>query len=127
MYDKTERLQILVNNETKNFIRCIHPDRGFLTNTINAFLNAILNDCKLLGVNHYSPENLVKLNDIIRLRTAPRTSGDESKRHEPRPTQRIRDAYENLKNKSSSVQQTAPVRGKGASRRRDSSEEKEIN
>lgn len=127
MHDKSERLQILVSTETKNFFRCIHPDRGFLTNTINTFLNTIANDCKSLGVTFYSSDNLVKLESIIRERTAPRTPPDGRDNNVPRSTQRIRDAYENVKNKSARVLKDPKVGDQGTSkRRRRTEEEREI-
>ena len=127
MHEKTDRLQILVSPETKNFFRCIHPDRGFLTNTINTFLNTIANDCKSLGVTFYSSDNLVKLESIIRERTAPRTTPDGRSNNVPRSTQRIRESYENVKNKSARVQQDAAVGVEGTSkRRRRTEEEREI-
>lgn len=127
MHEKTDRLQILVSPETKNFFRCIHPDRGFLTNTINTFLNTIANDCKSLGVTFYSSDNLVKLESIIRERTAPRVTPDGRSNNVPRPVERIRESYKNVKNKSARVQQDAAVGVEGTGkRRRRTEEEREI-
>jgi len=124
MYDKKERLQILVTTESKNFFRTIHPDRGFLTNIINSFLNAIESDCKSSGITYYSPDNLTKLDSIIRQRTAPRPAGDVANRNESRSVERIRQSYKAVKNKSTGVQQTTKVGGKNSRTRVD--EEKEI-
>lgn len=127
MHEKTDRLQILVSPETKNFFRCIHPDRGFLTNTINTFLNTIANDCKSLGVTFYSSDNLVKLESIIRERTAPRVTPDGRSNNGPRSVERIRESYKNVKNKSARVQQDAVVGVEGTGkRRRRTEEEREI-
>lgn len=74
--DLRARLNVDIHQDDQMFLKSVSPRHGTIQTIVSLYVRTIILECQAAGIQHFSPDNIVKFSHLIKRYTHPSLIGE---------------------------------------------------